>query len=204
MKKIGIMGGTFNPVHNGHLKLSVAAKRLFKLNKVIFIPTGTPPHKDTTNIADKEQRFKMVKIAVKGFKDFEVSRIEMNRPGYSYAIDTFNILKRKYGEKVKLYYIMGLDSINEILTWKKPIELLKICQFIVATRPKAKVRTFKRVLKFPPIQQYVSNIHLIELNMGISSSEIRDRIGHGKIPRRYLPKAVAGYIEKHGLYRTGK
>ncbi|MFC1560255.1 nicotinate-nucleotide adenylyltransferase [Candidatus Margulisiibacteriota bacterium] len=200
MKKIGVMGGTFNPIHNGHIKLAKAAKRIFKLSKVIFVPTGIPPHKDTTYLAGKEQRFKMVKMAIKGIKNIEISRIEMNRPGYSYAIDTFNLLRKKYGKKIDLYYIMGLDSINEILSWKKPIELLKICKFIVATRPKAKMRTFKRVMKFPPIKQYVSHVQLIELHMGISSSEIREKIKKGRIPKKYLPKAVAKYIENNGLY----
>ena len=198
------MGGTLNPIHNGHIKLAEVARKLFKLDKVIFVPTGIPPHKKTKGLAGKEHRFKMVKMAIKNIKKFEASRIELDRSGYSYAIDTFNILTRKYGKKIILFYIMGMDSINEILSWKRPIELLKLCQFIVATRPKAKIRTFKRILKFPPIKQYADHIHLIELDINISSSKIREQIKKGHIPTDELPKNVAQYIAKKKLYRGKK
>lgn len=201
MKSIGIIGGTFNPIHNGHLKLAEVAREIFNLDKIVFIPTGTPPHKGLTELVEKEHRYNMVKLAIKGTKGFDISRIELNRSGYSYAIDTFNILKKKYGKGTKLYYIMGLDSINEILSWKKPIELLKICNFIVATRPKSKIRTFKRLLKFPPIAKYSAHIHLIEMNMDISASDIRKKIKSDGVPSGILPKAVADYISKNKLYK---
>ena len=195
------MGGTFNPIHNGHIKLAEAAKEVFNLDKIIFIPTGTPPHKDLSSVIDKKHRYNMVKLAVKKFNHFQVSKIELDRPGYSYAIDTFNVLTKKYGKKVKLYYIMGLDSINDILSWKKPIELLKICQFIVATRPKSRMKTFKRLLKFPPITAHSDHIHLVELKMDISSSEIRNAIKKGKSVKSLLPNEVSSYITKNKLYK---
>jgi nicotinate-nucleotide adenylyltransferase len=201
MKRIGIMGGTFNPVHKGHLALAQAAKKEFALDKVIFIPSGTPPHKALGNVIDKHERYKMVRLAIRGFRSYSVSRTELDRPGYSYAIDTFRALKRKFGPRAKLFYIMGLDSINEILEWKKPLELFRLCEFIVGTRPGIRLRTFRRLVKFPPLQKEVDKIHLMELKENVSASEIRARLRAGKPVGRLLPRAVGKYIERKGLYR---
>lgn len=201
MKRIGIMGGTFNPIHKGHLALANAALREFVLDKVIFIPTGMPPHKALGEIIDKEHRYKMVKLAIKGKKRFAASRIEMDRPGYSYAVDTCNQLRRKFGVKAKFFYIMGLDSINEILEWKKPLELFKMCEFIVGTRPGSRIRTFKRLVKFPPLQKEVDKIHLMELKENISASAIRQLLKSGRSAAKFLPKVVNNYIERNKLYQ---
>lgn len=194
------MGGTFNPIHRGHIALAKAAAREYALDKVIFIPSGNPPHKRKTEVIDKEHRFHMVKLAIKRTKKFTVSRIELDRPGFSYAVDTFGALKKKYGKAAKLFYIMGLDSINEILDWKKPLELFKLCEFIVGTRPGTKIRTFKRLVKFPPLQKEVDKIHLMELREDISASEIRQRLKSGRSVRHFLLPSVEKYIRKHGLY----
>jgi nicotinate-nucleotide adenylyltransferase len=201
MKRLGIMGGTFNPIHKGHLALAKAALKEFALNKVLFIPSGNPPHKAAKEVIDKEERYKMVKLALKGQKKFAASRIELDRPGYSYAIDTFTALKKKHGKKTKLFYIMGLDSINEILDWKKPLELFKLCEFIVGTRPGTKIRTFKRLVKFPPLQKEVDKIHLMELREDISASDIRQRLKSGRSVKHFLLPAIEKYIRKHGLYQ---
>jgi len=200
MKRIGIMGGTFNPVHRGHLALARAAKEQFALDQIVFIPSGNPPHKKAGEVLDKEERFKMVKMATRRIPSFVVSRIELDRPGFSYAIDTFNALKKKYGKKAKLFFIMGLDSINEILEWRKPLDLFKLCEFIVGTRPGSTIRTFRRLMKFPPLQKEIDKIHLMELKEAISASQIRHRLKTGKSADRWLPRAVASYIKKKGLY----
>ncbi|MFA5839606.1 MAG: nicotinate-nucleotide adenylyltransferase [Candidatus Margulisiibacteriota bacterium] len=201
LKRIGIMGGTFNPIHKGHLALARAAHKEFALDEIIFVPSGNPPHKKLSEIIDKELRYKMVKLAVKGKKLYFVSRIEMDRPGLSYAVDTFADLKRKYGKKAKLFYIMGLDSINEILDWKKPLELFKLCEFIVGTRPGSKIRTFRRLVKFPPLMKEVDKIHLMELRENISSSDIRGKIAGGKSVGSVVPPVVDTFIRKHRLYK---
>lgn len=200
MQRIGIMGGTFNPVHKGHIAIAEAARKRFHLSKVIFVPSGTPPHKTEEYIAPKEDRFKMVKLVIAGKKLYKVSRVELDRPGYSYAVDTFNELKKEYRGKAELYYIMGMDSINEILTWKKPMELFKLCQFIVATRPGAKIRTMRRVLKFPPVRLHADQIHLIEVKKNISSTKIRESIKNGEMPAKLMNKKVVDYIKEHKLY----
>jgi len=201
MKRLGIMGGTFNPVHKGHLALAKKAVEEFALDHVIFIPSGNPPHKTPDEVIDKEHRFKMVKLAISGMKEFTASRIELDRPGYSYAVDTFSALKRKYGKSAKLFYIMGLDSIAEILEWRKPLELFKLCEFIVGTRPGTRIRTFKRLVKFPPLQKEVDKIHLMELKENISASEVRSRLKAGKSVSRLLPKVVLNYIKRKEFYR---
>ncbi|HTY13900.1 MAG TPA: nicotinate-nucleotide adenylyltransferase [Candidatus Omnitrophota bacterium] len=200
MKRIGVLGGTFNPVHKGHLALAAAAMSEYALDQIIFMPSGTPPHKPK-EVIDKEDRFNMVKLAIGGIGDYSISRLELDRPGYSYAIDTFDQLRKKYGEKVKLFYIMGLDSINDILSWKKPLELFKLCEFIVGTRPGTRIRTFRRLVKFPPLQKEVDNIHLMELKEDISSSDIRKKIKEGRSVERIVPKKVVDYIKKRELYK---
>lgn len=201
MKRIGIMGGTFNPIHKGHLALAKAAMEEFVLDEIIFIPARMPPHKKPEEIIDKEHRYQMVKRAIKKIPKYSISRIELDRKGISYAVDTFHELKKIYGEDAKLFYIMGLDSINEILKWKKPLELFKLCEFIVGTRPGTRIRTFRRLVKFPPLQKEVDKIHLIELAEDISSSNIRERLKTGKSVKGLLPRVVENYIRKHNLYQ---
>ncbi|MCU0640723.1 MAG: nicotinate-nucleotide adenylyltransferase [Candidatus Margulisbacteria bacterium] len=201
MKRIGIMGGTFNPVHKGHLALARAAQEHFALDEIVFIPSGTPPHKAAGKVLNKEERYAMVKLAIKGKKNWSASRLELDRPGYSYAIDTFATLKKLYGRRAKLFYIMGLDSITELLDWKKPLELFKLCEFIVGTRPGTRLRTFRRLVKFPPLQKEVDKIHLMELKEDVSASEIRAKLKAGKPVGRLLPAAIAAYIKVKGLYR---
>lgn len=200
MKRIGIMGGTFNPPHNGHLALAKRALDEFALDEVIFIPSANPPHKDPKDIIDKEHRFNMVKLAIDKKSKFTISRIELDRTGINYAVDTFNILKDIHGKKAKLFYIMGLDSINEILDWKKPLELFKLCEFIVGTRPGTKIRTFKRLVKFPPLQKEVDKIHIMELKEDISSSDIRKKLRAKKSVSNIVPPKVLAYIKEHKLY----
>ncbi|MBN3032936.1 MAG: nicotinate-nucleotide adenylyltransferase [Candidatus Saganbacteria bacterium] len=201
MKRIGIMGGTFNPVHKGHLALAKAAQKEFALDRVIFIPSGNPPHKAAKEVIDKEARLAMVRLAIRGGKTWTASRLEMDRPGYSYAVDTFRALRRKFGARAKLFYIMGLDSVNEILDWKKPLELFKLCEFIVGTRPGTKLRTFRRLVKFPPLRKEVDKIHLMELKEDVSASAIRQRLKAGRSVSALVPKTVGNYIRRNKFYK---
>jgi len=200
-KRIGIMGGSFNPIHNGHLAITKKAKEVFRLDEVIFVPTGKPPHKDLKELAPRKARYQMVLKATSKYATYRVSRTELDSRGYTFAVDTLDRLKKEIGEKHKLFYIVGMDSINEVLEWKKPLDLFKYCDFIVATRPKSKIRTFNRILKFPPIKKRKNQISLIEVKMDISSSGLRKMIGQGKSVEKFVPKAVLEYIEKQELYQ---
>ncbi len=201
MKRIGILGGTFNPIHNGHIELGKKAIKDFDLDLVIYIPTGTPPHKSKKDVAPKNHRLKMVQLAIAGKDKFRISKTEINRKGYSYAIDTFGRLQKRFGKKSQLFYIMGLDSVNSILSWKRPIELFKFCKFIVATRPGSKVRTLKRLLKFPPLTINKDKIMMMELNLDMSATEIRHKIKAGKPVVSLVQKDVLQYINDKGLYK---
>jgi len=201
MQRIGILGGTFNPIHNGHLALAKAALKEFALDQVLFIPTGTPPHKPKKEIIDKEDRYRLVKLAIAKIKRFSVSRMEMDRSGTSYAVDTFRQMRKKYGKKVKLFYIMGLDSINEILEWKKPLDLFKLCEVIVGTRPGTRIKTFHKLLK-TALKNEVDKIHLMELKADVSSSAIRQSLRLGRKIGRFVPKPINQYILKNSLYRS--
>lgn len=204
MKKVGVLGGTFNPIHNGHILLANKALKEFDLDFILFVPTGLPPHKSTKDLASKKDRLKMAAIAIKDNKRFKLSGIEISRGGYSYAIDTFSRLKKKLGQKTKLYYVMGLDSINSILSWKRPLELFKMCEFIVATRPGSKIRTFKRLIKFPPLAINKDKISVIEVKKAVSSTEIRSRIRSGISVSKLVQPEVEKYLLENSIYQKGK
>ncbi|MFA5113444.1 MAG: nicotinate-nucleotide adenylyltransferase [Candidatus Margulisiibacteriota bacterium] len=192
MKRIGIMGGTFNPVHKGHLALAMAAQAQYALDEVVFIPSGNPPHKAAGTVIDKKYRLAMVKLAIKGKKRWSVSRLEVDRPGLSYAVDTFSALRQKYGQRAKLFYLMGLDSLNEIRGWKKPLELFTLCEFIVATRPGTRGRI---------LLKETDKVHWLKLKEAVSASEVRRRLKAGKPVSKFVPARIAAYIKAKGLYQ---
>ena len=202
--KIGIMGGTFNPIHYGHLVTAEEALKQFNLDKVIFIPTGTPPHKISGILANAEDRYLMTVIATASNKDFFVSRIEIDRKGKSYTKDTLQELKRIFGENSTLYFITGADAILEILTWKNTDEIINLCKFIAATRPGydiAKIEDLKKKL-FKNIKDYEDHIFLMEIPaLAISSTDIRERIRSGRHINYLLPEGVCNYLLKHELYK---
>ncbi|MGN1011110.1 MAG: nicotinate-nucleotide adenylyltransferase [Clostridia bacterium] len=196
MKKIGIMGGTFDPIHYGHIVTASKVKKSFGLDEVVFVPSGNPPHKKERKITPAEHRLNMVNRAVKSIKGFSVSTMEMDRPGYSYALDTVNGFYRLYGEDTDLYFITGADAIAEIATWHRADELMKKCRFIASARPgyhfdkeHAIAEKYKdRIVLFP------------ETNIAVSSSDIRRRIAQGKSVTSMLPEEVEQYIREHHLY----
>lgn len=203
--KIGIMGGTFNPIHHGHLVTAAEALNQFKLEKVIFIPSGDPPHKDYREEEIAEHRYLMTVIATSSNSNFFVSRIEIDRKGKSYTIDTLKELKKIYGVNTEFFFITGADAILEILTWKKTEEIINLCYMIAATRPGynlLKLEELKKDLSKRTRNNVDSKILVMEVPaLAISSTDIRERI-RGSRPIDYLvPEGVSNYILKHGLYR---
>ena len=134
-KRIGVMGGTFDPIHIGHLVTADEALKQFDLDLVLFMPSGQPPHKESRNSLDTEDRYLMAVMATVSNPHFEVSRMEIDRAGPSYTIDTVRELHRIYGKNTEIFFITGADAILEILTWKEPEKVLRECTFIAATRP---------------------------------------------------------------------
>ena len=203
LKRIGVMGGTFNPIHNGHLAVAEEAFVQFKLNKVIFVPSGDPPHKQTEDIVAPEERYLMTVIATASNPAFVVSRMEVEREGPSYTIDTVKVLKNEYGKNCEIFFITGADAVWEILTWKDPEKLSNLCSFIAATRPGYNLAKFKKLHVLPEseLEPGMPKVYVMEVPaLAISSTDIRGRI-KDKRPIRYLvPEGVANYIHKRGFY----
>lgn len=196
---IGIMGGTFDPVHYGHLVAAEAARYAFGLQWVVFVPSGWPPHKQTAP-TDAEHRYLMVSLATADNEAFRVSRIEFDRPGKSYTIDTIREFRRHYGPAVDLWFITGADAICEMLTWKEPQELLRECRFIAATRPGYSVDCVGELTKAlgSAVADRIFPLQVPALS--ISSSDIRRRVAEGEPIRYLVPTAVEYYVRKHRLY----
>jgi nicotinate-nucleotide adenylyltransferase len=187
--KIGILGGTFNPIHLGHLILAQEVMEKLNLEKIIFVPAYLPPHKDNSDIAPALDRFKMVKLAIKGNKRFSVSDIEIKRKGRSYTIDTVKEFKKLYPND-ELYFIIGSDLLNYLDSWKDLDEILKLINFVVATRPGY------------PLEKIPAHIFRIDIRaIDISGFEIRQAIKNKKSFRYLVPEPVYRYINKRGLYR---
>lgn len=198
-KKIAIMGGTFNPIHNGHLVAAEAVRQQLGIDRVIFIPTGKPPHKNTKPVFS-EHRYLMTVLATLTNPHFEVSRMEIDRAGMTYTIDTINEIKGLCSPDCKIYFITGADAINEILKWKKPEKLLSMCEFVAVTRPgynKEQLQETVNSLK----DNYKGKITFLEIPaLSISSTDIRHRVLAGQTIKYLLPASVEDYILKFGLY----
>lgn len=200
-KRVGIMGGTFDPIHLGHLVTAEAARSDFGLEKVIFVPSGRPPHKQESAITPKEFRYLMTVLATAANPYFEVSRTEIERSGQSYTIDTVEFMKGKMQPGGELFFITGADAILEIVTWKNVEQLLEIVTFIAATRPGYDLHQLKNRLSRKLNKHLMDKIIPIEVPaMAISSTDIRNRLKEGRSIKYLLPESVENFIQKNDLY----
>lgn len=191
------MGGTFDPVHYGHLVTAEEALVQFNLDRVVFMPTGRPVRKTHRHVSSAEDRYLMTVVATASNPDFEVSRMEIDRPGDTYTADTMTALRAQYGARAELYFITGADAVAEILTWKDAERFAGLCTFIAATRPgyEVHVASSESGRALGPVVEYMEVPAL-----AISSSDIRERVRARRPIRYLLPEAVASYIDKNGLY----
>jgi len=187
--KIGILGGTFNPIHYGHLILGEQVLGQLKLDKVIYVPSFLPPHKSNVGIVSPDRRFKMIQLAVAGNSHFSVSDIEIKREGKSYTVDTLREIKKRY-PRAELFFICGSDLVSELPTWKNADEIFELATFVLAKRPGFGKRLAGR--------DYLK-IHVAQVD--ISSSLIRDLVKKGRSIHYLTPANVVAYIEKYGLYK---
>jgi nicotinate-nucleotide adenylyltransferase len=196
--RLGIMGGTFDPIHYGHLVTAEEALHQFGLDEVVFVPTGRPWMKVHGAVSPPEDRYLMTVIATASNPLFGVSRIEVDRDGPTYAVDTLRELHAERGEQTDLFFVTGADAVLEIVDqWKQPEELFALAHFIAATRPGFDLEAFEAhaPTKHPGIT--VMNVPAL----AISSTDVRARV-HAGSPIRYLvPEGVKSYIEKAELYR---
>jgi len=199
--RYAIMGGTFDPIHFGHLAAAEGVREKLNCQKVIFIPSGNPPHKKNRILTDSSHRYHMTELAAASNPDFEVSDIEINRNGYTYTLDTIKHLRKLYGEAVELLFITGADALLEIETWYKVEELLKLCGFVAVTRPgydKSKLEQKLHDLQ----SKYNSELHIVDVpGLNISSTELRYRIQQDISIRYLVPEEIRAYINSHCLYR---
>lgn len=187
--KIGLLGGTFNPVHIGHLILAEEVREKMGFDRIIFVPTFLPPHKENSNIAQAQERLKMLKLAIKGNGYFSASDAEIKRNGRSYTIDTIREFKGSY-PKDELYFIIGSDLLKYLDEWKDLAEIIKMVKVIVATRPGF------------PLEEIPSYIHTIAIRaVDVSAFEIRECVRKDKSFRYLVPEGVFNYINKKRLYR---
>lgn len=195
---IGIMGGTFDPIHYGHLLAAACAADEFRLEKVFFVPAAIPPHKRELHLASEKDRYEMTMLATQDNPLFLVSDVEIRRGGVSYTVDTLRYFQSEYPNH-RLYFITGADTIPEIHSWRSPEELVQMAYFVVALRPGYSFEGLNREF----YQQYMDHIVFMEMPvMGISSTEIRKRVNLGKTITYQLHPAVEQYIREHRLYQT--
>jgi len=198
--KIAIMGGTFDPVHLGHLKAAEVARKELDLHKVIFVTAYCPPHKSVDEISPAEHRFAMVDLAVKDNPYFESSRIEMEQTCPCYAGDTITALQKQYGKEWQIYFITGLDALLTIINWDKAKTYPGLCQFIAAARPGYK----KEIVEDSIPEDYLSSITILEEpSLAISSTEIRMQVLNNQPIDKMVPEAVRDYIYQYNLYKDG-
>ena len=199
-QRIGIMGGTFDPIHMGHLLMAESVRMDYDLDRVLFIPTGTSPHKDDSAVTPAIDRYIMTMMATYSNPYFFVSPIERDRPGPSYTIDTVRALVAEYPAGTEFYFLTGTDAILELHTWNNINELLDLCHFVAASRP-GQVRTIEQEIERlgPKAMERIHRLTTPELE--ISSTDIRERVRLGKSIRYFVPENVEHYIHKEGLYR---
>ena len=198
MNKIGIIGGTFNPIHLAHTYIAYEAKKQLNLDKVIFIPAGNPPHKKNEGVLSADLRYKMVEMAINDFEDFQISDYEIKKQGYSYTYETLKDFKSKDNE---LYFITGADCLLNIEKWKNPEGIFNLSTFVVFNRGgydnKELINQKDKIEK-----KYNTTIKFLDIiNLEISSSMIRERIKDNKRVDFFLCKEVLDYIKEYKLYK---
>ena len=198
--RIGILGGTFNPIHLGHLIVAQDAMDELELARVVFIPSATPPHKRYEGNASAAQRLAMVRLAIRGNPRFKVDDIEIRRGGASYTVDTLSELRR-HDRYTDFYFIIGADSLQELHRWREVGRLVRLCTFVTVPRPGFQARPVIDPKLDPAtrrqLRQHVLRGHACD----ISSRDIRARVARGDSIRYLVPDAVARYIQRHRLYR---
>ncbi|MCL2496194.1 MAG: nicotinate-nucleotide adenylyltransferase [Clostridiales bacterium] len=196
-QRIGIMGGAFDPIHYGHLVTAEIARSKFKLDMVVFVPSGHPPHKRNLP-GHAEQRLMMTMLATVTNPHFQVSCAELDRQGLSYTYDTLVEFRELYGDHCEFFFITGADAVLEMFTWRYAERLVEMCTFIAATRPGYRLADVHRLP-----DDFNPKIELMQVPaLSISSTDIRRRINEGEPIKYLLPEAVETYIYKQGLYQN--
>lgn len=194
-RRIGVMGGTFDPIHNGHLAAASEVLTQYALDEVVFVPTGRPWQKDGSEISDTEDRYAMTLLATAAHPQFRVSRVDIDRAKATYTVDTLRDLQQQYGPSAQLHFIIGADTLANILTWKYVDELFELTRFIAVNRPGTRLS-----IEHLPGHVKVDSIEVPDIE--ISSTDCRDRVRTGAPIWFLVPDAVVHYVASRGLYRS--
>jgi nicotinate-nucleotide adenylyltransferase len=193
-RRVGIMGGTFDPIHHGHLVAASEVADRFALDEVVFVPTGQPWQKDDTAVSSAEDRYLMTVIATASNPRFMVSRVDIDRAGPTYTVDTLRDLAAQYGSKAELFFITGADALEKILSWKDADQMFELAHFVAVTRPG---------FTLSDAHLPADTVSLVEVPaMAISSTACRARVGNGHPVWYLVPDGVVQYIAKRHLYRS--
>lgn len=213
MKRVGLLGGTFDPVHCGHLELAEKAMEEFGLVKVLFLPTASPPHKITDNVGSFEHRVKMIRLAIKDDARFALLEIESEIPAPNYTIDTLSLLLQNRDNEREFVFIIGIDAFLELHLWKNHQRVLSTIHFIIAARAgyrKDELLAYLKLLKYKKNGNHWYNdaslkkIYYLNCDItNVSSSEIRQKLAAGESLEEVVPHNVMRYITRHNLYRSG-
>jgi nicotinate-nucleotide adenylyltransferase len=213
--RLGLFGGTFNPIHLGHLRAAVEVQEAFDLDKLLLIPSAKPPHKEADQVANAKDRLHMVRLAIHGQRGLEASDVELARPGPSYTIQTLQYFQERFGAGSDIRFIVGQDAFSEITTWKFFDALFRTAHFIVMTRPGSMLQSIEQFIHTHISEAYQYDSASLRFNhpdwcsifclnithLDISASDIRQRIRQGRSIRFLVPDAVEGFITEKGLYR---
>ncbi len=197
---IGVFGGTFDPIHIGHLVIAEEVRVKLGLERVVFVPARLPPHKLDHVVSLVEHRLAMVELAIASNPHFAVSKVDIDRCGPSYTVDTIKLLRDEWGGGVEIYFIMGSDSLLDILTWHNPQRLIRLCRFAVVSRPGYQVDLDELDDLLPGVAARVQMLNAPEL--AISSTDIQRRVREGLSIKYQVPEAVEDYIYQHKLYEN--
>jgi nicotinate-nucleotide adenylyltransferase len=198
LRRIGVIGGTFDPIHYGHLAAAEEARVKMDLERVLFVVAGIPPHKLNEEVTPVEHRLAIVSLAIASNPYFEISMVDVDRPGPSYTVHTISIMQEQMGQETEIFFIMGLDSLAELPTWHQPERLIESCRLVAVKRPGVETDLAELESSVPGIASQVDIIDMPEVD--ISSSELQQRVRDG-LPIKYqVPEEVERYIMEHGLY----
>lgn len=200
MKKVGILGGTFDPIHLGHLIIGENAYDECELENVLVMPSGQPPHKENSTISDEKHRSTMVKLAIAGNKHFEYSDFELNRKGNIYTADTLELLTSKYPD-IHFFFILGEDSLLDIEKWYEPAKIMGLCSIVVTHRNDGDDTILNKQIEYLKCKYNADIIKLDVPLIDISSTNIRERVSQGKTIKYFVNSEVESYIYKNNLYK---
>jgi len=196
--RVGVLGGTFDPPHIGHLVAAEEARVQLKLGWVVFVPAGMPPHKLDEPVTPAVHRVEMITRAIASNPHFFVSLVDVGRPGPSYTVQMLQALREQWGAGTEMYFIMGMDSLADLPTWHKPEHLVELCRLAVVGRPGYDVNMDELNAILPGIEKKVHYVNMPLLE--VSSTDLVCRVQQGRPIRYYVPTEVEVYIRTHGLY----